>query len=352
MRNSPPLTSSPPPLPLKALRSNSEDIRRRHKVFFASLLTVFTCSLIAVVIILFTNQQLQLNFGQARLPIAGSSQPTARDAQESVSSTNGTIPGTQKASNRSSERSAASDVSVDQNEPINVVLTQTSAGVEPPTVDTQPQAELRVELPETALPDSATRRFALVDPRRSTNSFPQHTDNSASLTGNDSPLNVGPEVNSVVFVIDKSGSMSGNKFERTKQSLLKSLSRLEIAQSFCVILFDDASHSLNSINGHGRLSPATQNNISNVKTQLDRVVAVGGTQPLAALQVAISLRPELVILLSDGEFDPNLLDEITQLNHRIRPNGRIDCVGLDEEVRMLRDIAKRNYGGYYQAASR
>lgn len=269
-----------------------------------------------------------------------------------MSSTNGTILGTHEDSDRSSESSVAGDVIVAQSEPIPAASMQTSTSVETPTVDTQSQAEMREELPETAPPSSATRRFALVGPTRPTNSFRQTNDDSASLTGDDSPLNVAPEVKSIVFVIDKSGSMAGNRFERTKQSLVNSLSRLDMAQSFCVILFDDTSHPLNPINGDVRLSPATRNNFLKVKSQLDGVVADGGTQPLAALQVAISLRPERVILLSDGEFDPDLIKQITQLNHRIRPNGRIDCVGLDEEVRTLRDIAKRNYGVYYQAVSR
>ena len=321
-------------------------------LFTACLLIAVILLLLLLLLLLLTSQQFPLNFGHARRPIVGSSQSGTPGTPESIPSTNEAAPGTRNTSDHSSDNSVAGNVTPAELESIPVASAQTSADVETPAVDAEAKVDLREQLPETALPDSAKMRFALVGPSRPKTSLPHAAENSPNLTGDDSPLNVAPEVKSVVFVIDKSGSMSGNKIERTKQSLMNSLSRLEMAQSFSVILFDETAHPLNLINGRVKLSPATRANIAKVKSQLDGVVAVGGTQPLDAVQVAISLRPELIILLSDGEFDPSLIEVITEFNHRVRRNGRIDCVGLNEDVLTLREVAKRNHGVYYQAVSR
>lgn len=267
-------------------------------------------------------------------------------------STNGAAPATRNTSDHSSENLVAGNVTPAELEATPVAAAQTSADVETPAVDAEAKVDLREHLPEAAPPDSAKMRFALVGSSRPKTSFPPAAENSPDLTSDDSPLNVAPEVKSVVFVIDKSSSMSGNKIERTKQSLMNSLSRLEIKQSFSVIMFDDTAHPLNLNNGRVKLNPANPHNIAKVKSQLGDVVADGGTQPLDAVQFAISLRPELIILLSDGEFDPSLIEVITKMNHRIRRNGRIDCVGLNEDVLTLREVAKSNHGVYYQAVSR
>ena len=54
-------------------------------------------------------------------------------------------------------------------------------------------------------------------------------------------------------------------------------------------------------------------------------------------------------MLSDGEFDPYAVDQITQMNQNLRKPARIDCVGLMEQVLVLQEIARQNKGVYYQA---
>jgi len=175
---------------------------------------------------------------------------------------------------------------------------------------------------------------------------------AVSVSGPESPLNVSPEVESVVFVIDKSGSMDGNRIVRTKAALVKSIHRLHPEQSFCVFLFDDRSVPLNPLNGKAKLKPATKGNVRKVTELIEEVTASRGTQPHNALEAAIRLQPGLVILLSDGEFDPGVIAQITELNRQQRPMGRIDCIGLDENVLTLRELARQNHGDYHQAASR
>jgi hypothetical protein len=70
---------------------------------------------------------------------------------------------------------------------------------------------------------------------------------------------------------------------------------------------------------------------------------------MAAMPQAIGLGPERIVLLSDGEFDPTNIATITALNKQRSRPSRIDCVGLIEEVLVLREIARENRGVYYQA---
>jgi hypothetical protein len=67
------------------------------------------------------------------------------------------------------------------------------------------------------------------------------------------------------------------------------------------------------------------------------------------MHAAILQEPERIVLLSDGEFDPYAVDQITQMNQNLRKPARIDCVGLMEQVLVLQEIARQNKGVYYQA---
>jgi hypothetical protein len=64
---------------------------------------------------------------------------------------------------------------------------------------------------------------------------------------------------------------------------------------------------------------------------------------------AIQQRPERIVLLSDGEFDPTSAFAITQANRSGVRSARIDCVGLMIEADTLKQIAKANNGIYYLA---
>lgn len=245
----------------------------------------------------------------------------------------------------------ASDVTVgagsDSSQPLSPIAAD--AGPAPaPTAEPKSASEPPDGVPSTA----AARPFALTDPADQNPVQSASPKNAVNVAGPESPLNVSPDVGSVVFVIDKSGSMSGQRLARTKAALIQSIHRLHPEQSFCVFLFDEMSVPLNPLNGKARLKPATKNNIQKVAELIEEVSASGGTEPHAALEAAIRLRPELIILLSDGDFDPGIVVRISELNGQQRPMGRIDCIGLDENILTLRELARQNHGIYHQAASR
>lgn len=201
----------------------------------------------------------------------------------------------------------------------------------------QPEAESR-EIEPDELPKGA-RVIPL---------FSEPSAGSAPTLETSNPFLDAGKANSIVFVIDKSSSMSQN-FGRVIKALYQALESLSKDQSFQVIFFDDAPRQNPNFGG---LVKATEKNKDAMKKWIeDHLRADGGTEPLAAVRLAIELRPKRIIILSDGEFNPEYVEAITQYNSR-KSKGliRIDCIGLNEVVESLQQIARQNGPGiYYQA---
>lgn len=110
----------------------------------------------------------------------------------------------------------------------------------------------------------------------------------------------GKDVASVVFVIDRSASMEGPKLATAKEELCRSVERLTVGNMFNVIFFSDAGT-------HKSCWPkAVLATMEHKKEAYDFIKAIeshGGTNPISALEVAIRSRPDLIYLLTDGEFD-------------------------------------------------
>ncbi len=152
---------------------------------------------------------------------------------------------------------------------------------------------------------------------------------------------------STVFVIDVSSSMQGNlKLDRVMNALARAIDQLSNKQKFCVILFDHGHYFAPGAQG---LEAATPENKRRTRLWLAQAHGGGGTMPMSAMTAAVVLNPERIVLLSDGEFDPTNVQTITVLNHQRRKPAKIDCVGLMEDVMVLREIAHQNKGVYYQA---
>jgi hypothetical protein len=125
-----------------------------------------------------------------------------------------------------------------------------------------------------------------------------------------------------VYVLDRSGSMSGGRLERAAAELLRSLDQLQPDQSFYVVLFSDGMlRMFDDADEPPRMLPATPENRQRLRKWLGSINADGGTQPKDAIRFAISLRPSAVFLLSDGEF--NGMTSRTDLFGADSPAGKI-----------------------------
>jgi hypothetical protein len=122
---------------------------------------------------------------------------------------------------------------------------------------------------------------------------------------------------SFVYVVDCSGSMNENdKFERARYELLQSIEQLSKDQSYFVIFYNHKAHPMEG----GRLVLATPAHITETTQWVNFAEANGGTNPLPALLYAVSMHPDAIYFLSDGQFDPNTIQEIRLRN---RPNNRL-----------------------------
>jgi hypothetical protein len=111
-----------------------------------------------------------------------------------------------------------------------------------------------------------------------------------------------------VFVVDSSGSMKWAKWRRACRELVASIKSLGPDQSFCVFFFDSEPHLMfNQRPAEVQLIAATPRNITRVRRWMASVSFGNETRPLAAVRHALSLRPDAVFLLSDGEFHDSTL---------------------------------------------
>uniref|UniRef100_G3S030 Inter-alpha-trypsin inhibitor heavy chain 4 n=1 Tax=Gorilla gorilla gorilla TaxID=9595 RepID=G3S030_GORGO len=160
-----------------------------------------------------------------------------------------------------------------------------------------------------------------------------------------------------VFVIDKSGSMSGRKIQQTREALIKILDDLSPRDQFNLIVF-----STEATQWRPSLVPASAENVNKARSFAAGIQALGGTNINDAMLMAVQLLdssnqderlPEgsvsLIILLTDG--DPTVGEtnpRSIQNNVREAVSGRYSlfCLGFgfDVSYAFLEKLALDNGG--------
>lgn len=112
----------------------------------------------------------------------------------------------------------------------------------------------------------------------------------------------------IVFVVDNSGSMNlGGAFDFVKVHLKRTIGELSLRQEFQVIMFADnvRPDGALKINGQTKLFHPTGDNAKAAYKWIDAQVAssdTGVTDPTEAIKLAFKAGPELIFLVTDGEF--------------------------------------------------
>lgn len=150
---------------------------------------------------------------------------------------------------------------------------------------------------------------------------------------------------SFVYVIDRSGSMKGDKLERVKRELRNSIQRLPVTSTFFVYFF---STRYKAIDTTEQLIPAEYTNKQNYTARINNITASGGTKPEQALSRAIQLQPDVILFLSDGHFAPTVVDDVRQ---EIQSTGKDIVVhtfgfGSDADEETLKMMATQHRGRY------
>ena len=157
-----------------------------------------------------------------------------------------------------------------------------------------------------------------------------------------------PPARSVAFLCDASGSMLA-KFASLRLELSRAVQSLKPSQSFAITFFGDKQYqSLNP-----QLLIANPENKVRALNFLEDVVARGPTEPLPALELAFKQKPQLIFLLTDGDFPDNdaVLSRIRQLNRdravKINTIAFVNEGDTDTEfIHLLKQIADENGGTY------
>ncbi|MEZ6094084.1 MAG: hypothetical protein R3C03_07560 [Pirellulaceae bacterium] len=158
-----------------------------------------------------------------------------------------------------------------------------------------------------------------------------------------------------VYVIDCSGSMAGPRWERTKYELYNSLEKLGPERTFLVLLYNSETWAMfNTRPEDTVLVKATPENVVKLKRWMEQQMPGFSTYPKFALASALSVTPDSIFLLSDGEFYDDTVEYLRQANApRDRGDGKmvrvpIHTISLDFTAGLLtlKMIADENDGAF------
>jgi hypothetical protein len=156
----------------------------------------------------------------------------------------------------------------------------------------------------------------------------------------------GGNARSVIYVCDGSASMIlGGWDDLLKRELKGAVAHLAPNQSFNALFFQETENGGYFRASGPELQMASPQNISSTLSFLDQFEFRDGTNPLAAMADAFREKPELVYLVTDGEFDKP--DSSVVL-------GKIDAMNMDKKVRvntvlLLRSKAKTDENDSFEA---
>jgi len=181
---------------------------------------------------------------------------------------------------------------------------------------------------------------------------PRGGSNSASFAG----ISSGSNAHKIVYVIDASGSMIAY-LQIVLDELARSLQNLSPQQSFSVVFFQ--GNNAIEVPPAGKLLPATADERSRALKWISaNVVPKEGTNPLVAIEKALTLKPDVIFLLSQditgyGQFEVdqqelmNLLDKLNPIDPKShRRTTQINCIQfLDADpLDTMAKIAKEHGG--------
>jgi len=139
----------------------------------------------------------------------------------------------------------------------------------------------------------------------------------------------------ITFILDVSGSMSGEKLEQAKKALLYCINNLNAGDQFNVIRFSTEAYSL-----FKSLENVDKQNINRAKRFIDDLQAIGGTNIEEAFSLAFknynkSNRPHFIVFITDGKPTIGEMNDEKLVNRILSSNklaARIFTFGVGNEI--------------------
>jgi hypothetical protein len=157
---------------------------------------------------------------------------------------------------------------------------------------------------------------------------------------------IGGKGGTFVYVVDTSGSMNDKgKWERARAELLRSIEHLSQEQKYNIIFYNDGWIPMVV----DRPVLATAKQFDRTRRWVNRAWPSGGTFPLEALLHALALEPDAIYFLSDGRFDPTVIEALRIQNPSSTGQIPIHTISFvnTETIGIMRMIAK-NSGGEFR----
>ena len=150
---------------------------------------------------------------------------------------------------------------------------------------------------------------------------------------------------SFAYVVDASGSMSGDRMMRVLEELKNSVNSLEETHRFFVVFFNKHTYAMMWPKIEKRLVTADRRNKDRVLSWAFTVQPQKETEPQRALRMALDLKPDIVFFLTDGDIP----EETLRLVKKYRRNGtsvHTICVGEDAAIPVMQKIAEVGKGAF------
>ncbi|MBF0102092.1 MAG: VWA domain-containing protein [Desulfobacterales bacterium] len=158
----------------------------------------------------------------------------------------------------------------------------------------------------------------------------------------------------IVIVLDRSGSMEGNKLQDAKKSVVSILNSLTSNDRFALVTYSDAETI------HCPLESVTDTFRNHLNAAVEQIIAAGGTHLSAGLQAGIQLfaqstyknKQRKLILISDGLANRGIID-MNSLCAITKNAAQETCsittlgVGLDFNETLMTAMAVNGRGHYY-----
>jgi hypothetical protein len=152
------------------------------------------------------------------------------------------------------------------------------------------------------------------------------------------------------FIVDVSGSMSmGTKLASLKAELIKSVTGLGDGGKYIVVPF---ASSADALMGRREWVYSDEPGKRWARQNIAQLAVGGSTNPKPAFDIVFAMRPkpEAIFFLTDGEFDPVVVEEVRLMNADFRIPINTICLETKDSQEMMLQIARESGGTFKYVA--
>ena len=168
-------------------------------------------------------------------------------------------------------------------------------------------------------------------------------------------MNISGVGKTFVYVIDTSSSMDGNRLKLAQSQLKKSLRLLQAGQKFAVIFYNDDYRERLKLRRQAEQEMyfASELNKQLAAQEVDRVTADRGTDHRPAILEALSLKPDVIYFLTDGDEPALSSADLTEIAKRTGPTTIHvvkfgDGTLISRESSWLQRLARQSNGEFLE----